>query len=106
MHAWANEDGVPPRSDVLHGLVLAGQRPDLGALRRDTPAGLVSLLQQCWAQAAEDRPRASDAFQVLGEILAQVGECAVLVEISLAEDVTPEQHSVVTCVVSGPINTG
>ena len=71
-NAWADVDGRLPRPALLIGRVLAGQRPDIHALRSDTPLALVSLVQRCWAHHAGERPRAGDVAAALDALLHQV----------------------------------
>ena len=49
-HAWQGADGRLPDEDTISLLVMRGDRPDLEALRADTPAGVRDLIQRCWAQ--------------------------------------------------------
>ena len=54
-HAWADAGGRPPTAAaftaITHRILTLGDRPDLAALRPDTPPGVTALMRRCWAQA-------------------------------------------------------
>lgn len=59
--AWADEHGYPPSeaqwTEVITRIVNLRDRPDLGALRPDTPPDVKDLMQHCWAQVCLLRGR-------------------------------------------------
>lgn len=61
-HAFANAAGrIPETLPELMALlerVRTGHRPDLTALRPDTPPAVSALIQRCWAQDPAARPTA------------------------------------------------
>jgi hypothetical protein len=64
-HAWMDASGGLPSTLAIALCVLKGERPDLTALRPDTPAAVTLLLERCWAQDPAARP---DAIAVADEI--------------------------------------
>ena len=68
--AWADGDGKLPSQKELVKLVLEGQRPDLAALRCDSPAEIAPLITRCWGK--EPRPRAREAAEALDVLLGRV----------------------------------
>ena len=65
-HAWADAAGRVPQLGPLIPRVLKGERPDLAALRADTPAAVRALIERCWAQAAAERPTARAIVHEIG----------------------------------------
>lgn len=56
-----------PQLGPLIPRVLKGERPDLAALRPDTPAAVRVLIERCWAQGAAERPTArAIALEIVG----------------------------------------
>lgn len=53
-HVWADVHGHPPSAaqwtELVTRIVSLRHRPDLGALRPDTPAAVMDIMQRCWAQ--------------------------------------------------------
>ena len=47
-------------------------RPDLAALRPDTPSYVISLMRQCWAQDPSRRPSAMEVATALDALLEVV----------------------------------
>lgn len=70
--AWADEAGRLPSRVTLIRSVSAGLRPDLSALRDDTPGELAPLIRRCWAEDAPVRPRAKEVADELEALLARV----------------------------------
>ena len=68
LHDVSGSRGDP---DVIK-LVVGGMRPDLAALRGDTPRAVALLMQQCWEQDSSRRPAASDVAQTLDALLHNV----------------------------------
>ena len=69
---WDDGFGNLPNKISVCRNVMAGLRPDLGALRGDVPGELVTLIERCWAQESHVRPRAKEAADELDALLARV----------------------------------
>lgn len=69
-HAWQDASGCIPDFHSVLDRVGAGYRPDLAALRPDTPSTVVALIQRCWAQDPATRPTAVAIAQETGTWLA------------------------------------
>lgn len=52
--------------------VIDGGRPDVGALRRDTPIAIRNLIECCWAHDPAKRPTAFDIARELKKLLPEV----------------------------------
>lgn len=57
-YAWEDAFGVMPDIVTIADRVREGDRPDLSALRPDTPPAITALIQRCWAHNPADRPTA------------------------------------------------
>jgi hypothetical protein len=58
-HAWMDaEGGLPSTLGYIIPAVVRGERPDVTALRPDTPPAVISLMQRCWAHDPTLRPPA------------------------------------------------
>ena len=69
-HAWADAAGKVAGRGALTLKVSRGERPDLAALRPDTPPAVCALIERCWAQAASDRPTArAIAYEIAGPVV-------------------------------------
>ena len=83
-HAWADAAGKVPQLGALSVKVSRGERPDLAALRPDTPAAVRALIERCWAQAAAERPTArAIAHEIAGPVVRRtmgVGEGVALLQ--------------------------
>lgn len=64
LHAWEGADGSWPSERHIEHRVLRGVRPDMDALRSDTPLFIRVLIADCWAQQPDDRPLARDVALV------------------------------------------
>ena len=70
LHAWTDAAGRVPQLGALIPRVLRGERPDLAALRPDTPVAVRELVERCWAQAAAKRPTArAIAHEIAGPVV-------------------------------------
>jgi serine/threonine protein kinase len=50
---------------VLPGLIVAGERPDLLSLRKDTPTICLNLIKQTWSNILYQRPTATQIHDTL-----------------------------------------
>ena len=64
-------------------------RPDLAALRMDTPPVVTALMQQCWAQDYKCRPSALHVAQAFDALLSGLG--SITPALSTADDVANAQ---------------
>jgi hypothetical protein len=69
VQAWEDNNGHLPNAAVLIDNVREGKRPDMNALRSDTPPGVKSLICAAWAPKPEDRPNAVQAVKALARFL-------------------------------------
>ena len=58
-HAWEDETGHIAGVASLGFRVMAGDRPDLTAIRPGTPTELRALIERCWAHDSAARPTAA-----------------------------------------------
>jgi hypothetical protein len=69
-HAWMDADGSFSAEALSVCMrVTRGERPPLAALRTDTPASVVALMQRCWAQDPSSRPPALAVAEETGSWL-------------------------------------
>ena len=83
-HAWADAAGKVAGRGALTLKVSRGERPDLAALRPDTPPAVCALIERCWIQAAAERPTArAIAHEIAGPVVRRamgVGEGEALLQ--------------------------
>lgn len=68
-NAWEDGSGQGLGSSVVIARVLSGIRPDIDALRPDTPHAIRTLIQRCWEQNPDARPIAVVIAQKLRHAL-------------------------------------
>lgn len=65
VYAWADASGTAPGAAAVLNAIRRGDRPDLGAVRPESPPAVLALLRRAWAQRPGARITAAAAAQAL-----------------------------------------